>query len=190
MRATANPSFAETWRPAAHWLQPVLPRVLRPWLLDSASLTQRLIRACCEAFRVELLGQSWRRPLLTEARALEIDPDRYAWVRQVRLLCGQVPWVYARTVIPGSTLTGPQRRLTRLRTRSLGAVLFADPTMERGTFQIARLLPGDTLFTLAAAGLARRPSEIWGRRAIFRVNDKPLLVSEIFLPALGEFPPA
>jgi len=31
-----------------------------------------------------------------------------------------------------------------------------------------------------------KPSEIWGRRAIYRYAQQPILVNEIFLPAIPE----
>jgi chorismate--pyruvate lyase len=190
MTVFATSVFGSSWRPAAHWLRPSLPARLRPWLLDPASLTERIICSCRGAFRVQVLDQAWRRPLPSETQALALKPGRRAWVRQVRLFCDRSPWVYARTVIPPSTLTGAQRRLARLRSRSLGAVLFADPSMRRGPMEVARLAPGDALYALATRDLKKRPAEVWGRRAVFRLRDKPLLVSEMFLPDLGDFPAA
>jgi chorismate--pyruvate lyase len=180
--------FHSPWRPAARWTQVRLPARLRAWLLDPASLTRRIVCACRGAFRVNVLDQAWRRPLKSEAQTLALHADRHALVRQVQLLCDGVPWVYARTIIPAATLSGPERRLARLRSRSLGAVLFSDPSMERGVTEIARLAPGDPLFALATRELDVRLAEVWGRRAVFRLSDKPLLVTEVFLPAIGSFP--
>jgi chorismate--pyruvate lyase len=183
-----KPEFSSPWRPAARCTRTQLPVRLRAWLLDAGSLTQRIVGACRGAFRVNVLSQAWRRPLKSEAQALGLAAGRHALVREVQLLCDAAPWVYARTIIPATTLTGAERRLARLRTRSLGAVLFSDPSMERGATEIARIAPADELYLLATRGLGEPAEEIWGRRAIFRLSDKPLLVSEVFLPALGEFP--
>lgn len=180
--------FLSSWRPAARWTRAELPEALRAWLLDPASLTQRIICACRGVFRVRVLSQSWCRPFLSEAKVLGLGAGRRALVRQVQLLCDEDPWVYARTIIPAATLTGRERRLARLRSRSLGAVLFSDPTMTRGETEIARLAPGNPLFALATRGLEVRSSAIWGRRAVFRLTEKPLLVTEVFLPGIGSFP--
>lgn len=188
MQSSGSPQFSPSWRPAARWTRTQLPERLRAWLLDPASLTQRIICACRGAFRVNVLSQSWCRPFWNEARVLGLGAGRRALVRQVQLLCDEDPWVYARTIIPAATLTGTERRLARLRSRSLGAVLFSDPTMTRGATEIARIAPGDPLFALARSGLGVPGSEIWGRRAVFRLSDKPLLVTEIFSPRIGEFP--
>jgi chorismate--pyruvate lyase len=186
MHSTGCPEFHTPWRPAARWTRAQLPERLRAWLLDPASLTQRIVCACRGAFRVNVLNQSWRRPLKSEVQVLGLGGGRHALVRQVQLLCDGTPWVYARTVIPGATLSGEERRLARLRARSLGAVLFSDPSMRRGETEIARLVPGSLLFALASRGLDVQSSEIWGRRATFRLSDKPLLVTEIFSPGIGE----
>jgi chorismate--pyruvate lyase len=162
-----------------------MPRALRAWLLDTASLTLRLQQLCPGRFRVRLLSQSWGRPFENEARVLGMKPGSLALIRQVQLLCGEQPWVYARTIMPVSSLCGRLQRLAHLGTRPLGGMLFADPGMQRGGVELARLGTGQAMHAAATFHLAPRPAEIWGRRTVFRLADKPLLVSEIFLP---EFP--
>lgn len=157
---------------------------LLDWLLDSASLTRRLQQTCRGQFCVEPTEQHWQRPMLNEAQALGILPHERCFVREVRLLCDDQPWVFARTVIPVRTLTGPRRRLSRLGKKPLGAVLFADPSMVRSGIEIAQLSSEQPLFTRATAGLSQPPASIWGRRSAFFLNHHPLLVSEIFLPAI------
>lgn len=176
------------WRPAARVLMSQVPASLRSWLLDTGSLTQRLLTAAAGDFRVAVLRQRWLRPMRNETRALNMRMNQSALVREVALICHGTPWVYARTIIPRTTMTGAERRLARLRSRSLGAVLFADPSTERGEFELVRLTPGERLYQEAAVQAGTPPAEVWGRRACFKIKDKPLLVSEFFLPALGAFP--
>ena len=109
-----------------------------------------------------------------------------AIIRQVQLLCDEQPRVYARTVIPMSSLRGRLRRLARLGAQPLGAMLFADRGMRRGVVELARIRPGETLYADVVRDPQQAHGEIWGRRSIFRLAHKPLLVSEIFLPG---FPP-
>lgn len=159
--------------------------LLGRWLLDTRSLTDR-VRACCrDTFSVRVVAQGWDVPRRDEVTALALPGRERALVREVQLLCGARPWVFARTVIPARTLTGPQRRLARLGTKPLGAFLFADPGMRRGPVELACLRPGAGLYRAAVAGLARKPSELWGRRSLFWLGGKPLLVCEVFLPALA-----
>jgi chorismate--pyruvate lyase len=158
-----------------------VPAQLWDWLLDPDSLTRRLQRACGPRFHVRVLVQGWGSPLAGERRVLGMKRGGRALIREVRLMCGDTPWVFARTVIPVRTLKGRQRRMARLGTRPLGAALFADPGLRRGEVEIARLLPGDGVYEHAVPDSTEA---VWGRRSVFTLRDKPLLVSEFFLPAL------
>ena len=158
---------------------------LLDWLLDPGSLTRRLQTSCYGQFSVNPDYQGWQRPMLNEALTLGMLPHERCFVREVRLLCDDVPLVFARTVIPIRTLTGPRRRLSRLGKKSLGAVLFANPSMVRSGIEVTRLSPGQPLFSRATLNLANPPSSIWGRRSAFFLDHHALLVSEIFLPAIG-----
>lgn len=160
-----------------------IPPQVRHWLLDQGSLTARLKTRCTdEGFRVRLLAQGWGRPLPSEARVLRSRHGMVMLVREVELLCHGQPWVFARTLIPATSLHGPARRLARLRERPLGQVLFSDPRVRRGATEFARLAPGHPLFAVAVSGLAQSPPEIWGRRTLFFLANRPLLVNELFLP--------
>lgn len=172
------------WREALRLHRREVPEAILPWLLDPASLTRRIQSACTGRFAVDLLEQGFLRPLQNEAAHLGMRAGGRGFVREVHLLCSGAPWVFARTVIPHTTLVGANRRLTRLKNRPLGAVLFSDPTMERGPIEIACLLPGDALYCDATRHLDVLPDTIWGRRSVFTLAGKPLLVSEFFLPGI------
>ncbi len=76
---------------------------------------------------------------LSEARVLGIPLREKVWIREVHLIgCGG-PWVFARSLIPVSTLRGRQRRLRNLGNTPLGAVLFQDKSMRRGPIETARV---------------------------------------------------
>lgn len=159
------------------------PPPLRHWLLDRGSLTQRLMHASDGDFRVKILSQHMQRPLLSEARALRIPTCQQAIVREVILYGCNKPWVYARSVIPIKTLTGRLRRLRSLDNRPLGALLFNDRSMRRGNIEITGMKASGLIHSNSAHNAK---DYIWGRRSLFFLDQKPLLVSEIFLP---EFTP-
>ena len=176
------------WHVASRLHRRDVPEPVLRWLLDPASLTRRILAACQGRFRVEVLFQGWARPQHNELRELGMRQGSTGFVREVHLLCDDRPWVFARTVIPRTTLTGPRRCLTRLKSRPLGAVLFADPSMQRGPVEIAQLTPCDKLYPAAIQHLSQHPEKIWGRRSLFTLGGKPLLVSEIFLPGIPPCP--
>lgn len=159
-----------------------VPSRWRPWLLDRGSLTQRLVAASAGQFRVRILVQSFTKPRRTESQALGIPHQQLAMVREVILYGRDQPWVYARSVLPLSSLTGRLARLRKLDERPLGALLFADPSMRRGKLELARVQP--TKVALPQE-LGIFDSPLWGRRSVFYIADKPLLVSEIFLPTFS-----
>jgi len=58
------------WRPVRRLNRAGIPEKYLPWLLDPASLTERLIGHCRQQFHVQLLDQRRARPLCSEARAV------------------------------------------------------------------------------------------------------------------------
>lgn len=175
-------SLQQRWLRRRQLFSKHVPVSIQSWLFDPASLTARLKQKCTAGFRVEVLSQAIQKPRLDEFRVLGVETGSYALVRQVRLCCGHACWVYARTVIPFSTLKGKQRIYANLGTRPLGAMLFADRTMKRDEVMVTSLT-GSQL--PSGLGLAQ-DDVVWGRRSVFRVAGRPLLVSEYFLPALLE----
>ena len=159
-------------------------------MLDTASLTLRLQQLCPGRFQVRVLSQEWGAPRLDEMQALGMRSGSRALIRTVHLLCDGQPWIYARTIIPVTSLRGKLRRLAHLGTRPLGAMLFADPGMRREVVELARIMPGQSLYAYASYRIRQRPEELWGRRSVFRIAGKPLLVSEIFLPGFPQQAPA
>ena len=149
------------------------PLCWQRWLTDRASLTQHLINASNGQFRVEVVRQGWARPTRSEALALGISTRQLALIREVHLLGNDRIWVYARSIIPASTMTGSERQLSHVGNRSLGSILFRDPTMRRGPLQISRLRLSNQ-------------QTVWARRSTFFLSGKPLLVCEVFLPALEQ----
>jgi len=166
------------WRNRAQILSSALPAETADWLFDPASLTARLIRTCHGEFSVKVLQQSYSLPRLSEHRVLKMQNRERAIIREVHLLCDDHPVVYARTVIPVSTVSGAEKRLVHLGEKPLGAVLFADRSMQRGEVQIARLKAEQVKLDSGS------DENIWGRRSVFTLSGKPLLVSEYFLPEL------
>lgn len=175
------------WRPRRLCYGTSIPEHLSAWLFDSGSLTQRLIESCPGPFSIRVLSQGWGRPLLNEAQRLGMRRAHYALIRQVHLCCDGIPWVFARTIIPARTLTGSHRRLAHLGSKSLGAVLFANHNLQRSEMELACIAKGQQIYTLATEHLPGEARNLWGRRSLFTLRKRALLVSEIFLPQTGPY---
>ena len=163
-----------------------VPMSMQTWLYNDASLTARLVSGCQQGFRVEVLRQRYARVQRNEARLLEVPPRQYALLREVYLYCGNIRLVYARSIIPMKTLTGRQRQLAYLGERPLGGFLFACPSMQRGQVQLAAIPTGSPVYDRAVQDRDIQADCLWGRRSVFRLEDKPLIVAEIFLPAITD----
>lgn len=179
--------FESPFEPSGDWLAQPLeslhrqpPAALLPWLMHPGSLTAALKQLSGGDFRVQVLSQRWQQPRLEERRALDLRDRSRALVREVLLYgCGR-PWVYARSVLPMSSLQGRSRYLRSLDSRPLGELLFSEPDIRRGPIVLNQQSrnPRCQLGELAGEG-----DSAWGRRSTFWLRDKPLLVSETFLSA-------
>ncbi len=169
------------WRPGALPQVPAPPKRLRPWLDEPGSLTRRLQALAGDAFNVMVLNEHWARAWPEERLQLRSEAMRWHWVREVLLRKDETALVYARSVIPGSSLTGPLRRLRQLGRQPLGALLFGRYPVKRGPIDIARV---QSKSRLGARALPPQNTACWARRSVFYIARRPLLVTEVFLPSL------
>jgi len=173
------------WKPISTAKPSAIPPGIRRLLLNSGSLTDQLEQCCPQQFNLQLLGKSWQRPLADECRALSLVQGRHALVREIYLQCADTPLVYGRSIIPPRTFSGRERRLAFWGQRSLGDYLFRQPGVIRGQIEIARIPAVSTLGKLARNHIPI-DSPLWARRSIFYIQNKPILVVEVFLPGISQ----
>jgi chorismate lyase len=160
------------------------PRALRGWLSDRGSLTRRL-KACHADFRVAPVARGYAPPFHDEARALRLRPKMHAYVRDVLLMGGGHVRVFAHSVLPRASLRGGWNGITRLGTRPLGEALFTDPRIRRLGLTSRRLDARHPLYRAAGRHTSLGVRHLWARRSVFCLNGHPLLVTEVFLPAIN-----
>ncbi|OED47523.1 hypothetical protein ACH42_02850 [Endozoicomonas sp. (ex Bugula neritina AB1)] len=171
----------QAWRPRAiesRFFTDDIPEPYREWLLDSGSLTRRLKSICTKSFKVKLLQQVWGAPSDSEQQFLQCRGER-ASIREVLLMVDDRPVVFARSVLPESSLTGKNKELLQLGEEPLGDFLFSQPSLVRGQIEIEEL-PANQF----NAHLERpyHQERAWGRRSLFYLNEKAISVCEVFLP--------
>lgn len=161
------------WRPLTELDTTTVEPPLRNLITVVGSLTRSLRELCQDDFRLRLIGE---RP----ANGLA------ARVREVLMLCGDTPWVFAQTVIPDAALLN-NRWLNELGDRPLGDTLFEHGDVERLRLRFAELPASDPLFQRAIkdAGLGHKPVSLWARSSALRLREHELSVNEVFMPALG-----
>lgn len=163
-----------------------VPQALHGWLLDPNSFMDRLRSHGAQSPYVTVLHQSWQLPLQDEGLQLGMHPHAEALIREVLILSEGKQWMYARTVFPRTTLTGEQQCLASLESRSLGSVLFNDSSMQRSEFEVSCIKPSDDLHNYISEQTKTILPELWARRSRFTLQNKPLLLTEVFLPDIQQ----
>lgn len=180
LRLVNHVHFPDGWLAGPH----PIARPLRRWLSDHGSLTQRL-KSRCAAFRVVPVATGIARPNADEYALLGMAPGTRAYVREVMLLCNDVPVVFAHSVLPLTGLRGGWNGITRLGNRSLGEALFSDHRIARQPLAYRKLRVDHPLFRAIAVRQTLDARCLWSRRSLFCLNAHPLLVTEVFLPAIN-----
>ncbi|MBL4909306.1 MAG: chorismate lyase [Alteromonadaceae bacterium] len=168
---------------AAHWqiqAERTLNKQLTDWLYDPSSLTARL-KKHCQNFRVEVIGQQVETCSTKEAHSL-IKAGEQVLVREVLLYCDQQPQVFARSLLPLTSLTGDEQQLAHLGTQPLGQILFNNQQLERQSIEISQFNLNSSVGQLCKYLTLPIKDELWGRRSLFVLNNKPIMVAEVFLP--------
>lgn len=159
------------------------PIWLRRWLSDSGSLTARLA-ARSTRLQVRVLRQSMTLPNEDERALVGLPRGRRAWLREVLLIADGRPVVFAHSVLAPRDLRGPWRMAAGVGGRPLGAALFADPRIVRGDLHCERLAAAHPLHRRAQLAVGAQLPALWARRSRFLRDGRPLLVTEVFLPAI------
>ncbi|VUS23053.1 chorismate lyase [Klebsiella spallanzanii] len=143
---------------------PLLDAHLRDWLLLEDSMTKRFEQQGKKVSIIMVNEGFVGREALAGEESLLPDEPRY-WLREIILYANDEPWLAGRTIVPESTLSGPELALQQLGKTPLGRYLFTSSTLTRDFIEIGR------------------NAELWGRRSRLRLSGKPLLLTELFLPA-------
>lgn len=139
----------------------------RDWLTNLHSMTKRL-SAHCETLRVEVLGLYNAKECVLSEKEQKVLGNQGGILRQVVIYGDNEPWLCARTMIPDSTLTGQERVIADLGTIPLGLHVFKEKNVRRDEIEIANVNVDE--------------HHLLARRSCLWVNNKLLLVSELFLP--------
>ena len=162
------------------------PRQWQPWLSDTGSLTQKIEQAIGQKLEVVVLHDCRQNLNSDESRYFHCKIKRCR-VREVLLCVNQIPLVMAHSIIPTASSSGSNHAILRLGKKPLGAVLFAKTRMhskKKPLREITRLDKNSPLWKKCFKQFPTLPKAVWARRTLYMLKGHPLLVNEVFLPAL------
>ncbi|MDO9268368.1 MAG: chorismate lyase [Methylobacter sp.] len=172
------------WLENRSGIRHTLPKNVQSWTYEPGSLTQRLRDYYGDAIGVKILLQQWNTPFLTERRLLKLHENKYSLIREVLLHADGKPLILARTIIPTRTIKAAKSNLAHLGSRPLGEVIFSYPKLERIEMDVTFIDP--PIWTQPAIAEGHIDQPIWGRRTVYAIAHRQMLVSEFFLPGALE----
>ena len=178
-------SFTDDWLTE---LPDKLPPLLADWLQEKGSLTQRVQSICSPvtSFNLRVIKHHFELPHRDELSLLNV-PGRVR-TREVLLRNGSTALIFAHSIVSRADLAGAWACMDGIGDQSLGSVLFADPAVTRSELRFHCCNPNHPLYRKAvdycAGPPSEPPSELWARRAVFLRDNRPLVVTEVFLPVL------
>lgn len=178
---SGGPAGSEEWVALADCATRV-PAPLGPWLAEPGLLTSRVRAQSGGDARLRLLRLEPAPLDPGVALRLGVD-DAMCLLRDIEFTCGARRWVFAQSVFPQSTVRS-HPWLRELGDRGLGESLSAIDDVRREPLEYLQLPAGHPL-ARAASPESTDTEPLWARRAVYRLGGPPILVQEVFLPALG-----
>lgn len=180
---STSPAARAEWLPAERFGQASIAGNVRVYMIGQGQLTQRLREVCGANFSHRLVDLSTGL-LSTEQRGL-LGEDSAGLFREVGLYCRETLWVYAQTIIPDATLDA-HPWLAELGDAALGDTFAGISGVVRSPYEYALLTVDHPLMARALAGAEIKPAGLWARRYRIALHGSPLLVQELFFPAIGQ----
>ena len=158
------------------------PNPYYAWLTRPYVLSDAIQKVSQQLFSVQVLSQCLS-PLETDEHAVHQASEAY--LREVFLLAGEEPWVYARVSI-STTCPHFLKKIEALGNRPIGvSLLYDNKTIERSAFQFRyhqNFCLGESKHHTSFLD-----QSIWARRSVFADQKTQLLVSEYFSPTIRSY---
>ena len=135
------------------------------WLSEPGPITNRI--KLSQKFELELLNDEIDEISKEEKLFLNSVSETFR-VRRVILLGNNAPVVYAKSVIPSSTIENGLSSLGKIGNAPLGDILFTSGVFTK-------------LEMVCASFLSKEKNVYWGRKIKYSVNSEPISVMEVFL---------
>jgi len=171
------------WLPAERLGQLTMDAQVRPWLIGKGLLSLRMKAVCAERFALRMVDQ-WTGLLSAAHKSALRSADNAGLFRDVEMSHGGTVWVFAQTIMPDSTLCA-HPWLAELGDSELGETLSDLSGVVHSSYEYAWLPVADAATARALRDAEIKPAGLWARRSRVSLRNAPLLVQELFLPAVG-----
>ena len=171
------------WLPAERLGQLTMDAQVRSWLIGKGLISVRLKAVCGERFALRLVDQ-WTGLLSAAHRSALRSPDNAGLFRDVEMSRAETVWVFAQTIMPDSTLCA-HPWLAELGDSALCETLGDLSGVERSSYEYAWLPVDEAVTARALRDAELKPTGLWARRSRVALRGAPLLIQELFLPAVG-----
>lgn len=152
---------------------------LIPWLVHELSLTEKLKVTAGDA-QLELINQRW-----------DVAPDGSRTLcREIVMWAFDSPCWYARTLIPFATFHANEALFERLKTESLGDLIFHGTDIKRGSLTSYAITKQSPEFAWVQKWCQQDDVQLWVRLSELSVSgaiSHPFVLKEILLPGLRRF---
>lgn len=174
------------WRSVEGGCSRKIPAAVLPWIHLDSSMTLQLQHRFGPDVTVQPLKDGPGKLHRDERYLLPCCKAR-AHVREVMLASGRHRLIVARTVFNPKSLR-LARQMMQLGSQPLGQLLFANGNAVWLAREFARVGPAAAIYPLIRKAMDRPFGSFWARRSLFLLDRQPLLVTEVFLPAMFDGP--
>jgi len=174
------------WREATNWQKKIVPNDLQSWFFYPHSMTARM-QCVCKTVEIDVLQHHIQIPTYSEMHYLKQPSQHYASLREIIMICDNEPWLFARTIIPLSTLKKTGNQLKNFGNKPIGKILFSNRSTTRSPYQFALINPEHFEFQRTKQATPINCNQLWARRSTFHISGKPLSLTEVFLPAMEQY---
>jgi chorismate-pyruvate lyase len=171
------------WQPAERLGSLSVDAHLRAWLIGKGLLTARVKAACAERYALRLVDQ-WTGLLNPGHKSALRCEDNAGLFRDIEMCCADTVWVFGQSVVPDSTLSA-HPWMAELGDSELGETLSELSGVERSSYEYAWLPVAELATARALRDAQIKPAGLWARRSRLALRNAPILIQELFLPAMG-----
>lgn len=159
------------------------------WLLKPYKLSEDM-RKVSHRLHLEVLRQDMDDAHSNEVGILGLQDDTQCLVRMIVLRGDEVPFSFARVVVPKKVYINHQAPFDTLGSKLIGETfLYQQPTTIRLPFEYGIICQKDPLYQTITKHIMLSQQKFWGRRSIFLLSEnEPILISEFFFDSIPDYP--